>query len=144
MAFLESIVPIAASAVDRLEQVPARLAFLFDYAPLQTLARADVKAEATAARGVIEALAVELATTAPMLDREAFRSMAARVRERCGQKGKGLFHPIRLALTGEPEGLELDIAVPALERGAQLHDAGVRTIAGAAERASAFLAALDR
>ncbi len=45
--------------------------------------------------------------------------MAARVRERTGQKGKALFHPIRLALTGEPEGLELDLAVPAIERGAR-------------------------
>jgi len=144
VAFLQSIVPVAASAADRLEQIPARLAFLFDYSPAQALAQTDVRAEAIASRGVIEALAVELASAAPMLDREAFRAMAARVRERSGQKGKGLFHPIRLALTGEPEGLELDIAVPALERGARLRDSGVRTIAGAAERASAFLAALDR
>ncbi len=144
VAFLESIVPVAASAVDRLEQIPARLAFLFDYSPAQALAQTDVRAEAIASRGVIEALAVELASAGPMVDREAFRAMAARVRERSGQKGKGLFHPIRLALTGEPEGLELDIAVPALERGARLRDSGIRTISGAAERASAFLAALDR
>jgi len=144
VAFLESIVPVAASAVDRLEQIPARLAFLFDYSPAQALAQTDVRAEAMASRGVIEALAVELASAAPMLDREAFRALAARVRERSGQKGKGLFHPIRLALTGEPEGLELDIAVPALERGARLRDNGIRTISAAAERASAFLAALDR
>jgi hypothetical protein len=26
-----------------------------------------------------------------------------------------LFHPIRLALTGEQEGLELDLAVPAID-----------------------------
>jgi len=143
MGFLRSIVPVAASAVDRLEQVPARLAFLFDYSAPQALAQPDIRAEAIASRPVIEALARELESTPPMLDRAAFRAMAARVRGRSGQKGKGLFHPIRLALTGEPEGLELDIAVPALERGAQLRDAGIRTIAGAAERASAFLAALD-
>jgi len=144
VAFLESIVPVAASAVDRLEQIPARLAFLFDYSPAQALAQTDVRAEAIASRGVIEALAVELASAGPMVDREAFRAMAARVRERSGQKGKGLFHPTRLALPGEPEGLELDIAGPILERGARLRDSGIRTISGAAERASAFLAALDR
>ena len=143
LAFLQSIVPVAASAVDRLEQVPARLAFLFDYSATQALAHPDVRAEAIASRPVIEALARELESTPAMLDREAFRAMATRVRGRSGQKGKGLFHPIRLALTGEPEGLELDIAVPALERGGQLRDAGIRTIAGAAERAAAFLAALD-
>jgi nondiscriminating glutamyl-tRNA synthetase len=143
MAFLASIAPVAASAVDRLEQVPARLAFLFDYSATQVLDHADLRSEALASRAVIEGLAVELAATPPMLDRDAFRAMAARVRERSGQKGKSLFHPIRLVLTGEPEGLELDVAVPAIERGAQLADAGLRPIASAAQRAGSFVAALN-
>ena len=46
--------------------------------------------------------------------------MASRVRERTGQKGRALFHPIRVALTGEGGGPELDLAVPAIERGAAL------------------------
>ena len=33
---------------------------------------------------------------------------------------KALFHPIRLALTGEAEGLELDLAVPAIDRAKKL------------------------
>ena len=37
-----------------------------------------------------------------------------------GQKGKHLFHPIRVALTGEAGGPELDLAVPAIDRGAEL------------------------
>jgi glutamyl-tRNA synthetase len=143
MEFLASIVPAAASAVDRLDQVPARLAFLFDYSATRALENPEVRAEAQASRAVVDALAVELGSTPPMLDRDAFRAMAARVRERSGQKGKGLFHPIRLALTGDPEGLELDLAVPALERGAQLGDSGIRSIPGAAARAAAFLAALE-
>jgi hypothetical protein len=68
--------------------------------------------------------------------------MATRVRERTSQKGKTLFHPIRLALTGEPEGLELDLAVPAIERGAILPGVGVRPIISAATRARAFSDAL--
>ena len=87
---------------------------------------------------MIAALAEELATTPPLLDREAFRALATRVRERTGQKGKALFHPIRLALTGEPEGLELDLAVPAIERGALLATGSAsRTRAPIAERARA-------
>jgi hypothetical protein len=64
------------------------------------------------------------------------------VRDRTGQKGKALFHPIRLALTGETEGLELDLAVPAIEGGAMLHASGIKPILGAAERAREFAAAL--
>ena len=66
------------------------------------------------------------------------------MRERTGAKGKALFHPIRLALTGEQEGLELDLAVPLIEAGAQLRTSGVRAIFGAADRAAAFLAELEK
>ncbi len=65
------------------------------------------------------------------------------MRERTGQKGKALFHPIRLALTGETEGLELDLAVPAIEAGASLQASGITPIPGAAERAIAFASALN-
>jgi glutamyl/glutaminyl-tRNA synthetase len=142
VAFLEAVVPVAAGAVDRLEQVPARLAFLFDYSAERALANPAIAEEADRSRPVIDALAEELARSSAMLDREAFRAMAARVRERTEQKGKALFHPIRLALTGEAEGLELDIAVPSIERGATLGGGGIRRIPSAAERAAEFAAAL--
>ena len=68
---------------------------------------------------------------------------ATRVRERTAQKGKALFHPIRLVLTGEAEGLELDLAVPAIEAGASLQASGIKRILGAAERAREFASALN-
>jgi len=142
LEFLAFAVPAAAASVDRLEQVPDRLRFLFDYSAARALENAAVLAEARAAAAVIDALEAELAGAAPMLDRDAFRSVAAKVRDRSGQKGKALFHPIRIALTGEPEGLELDVAVPAIERGAQLSESGVRRIPGARDRAAEFASAL--
>ena len=61
------------------------------------------------------------------------------MKERTGQKGKALFHPIRVALTGEAGGPELDLAVPAIDRGAELPpSAGVAPIVGCGERAEAF------
>jgi hypothetical protein len=41
-------------------------------------------------------------------------------------------------LTGAAEGLELDLAVPAIEAGAQLSGSGIRRIPGAHERAVEF------
>jgi glutamyl-tRNA synthetase/nondiscriminating glutamyl-tRNA synthetase len=140
--FLQRIIPAAAGSVDRLEQVPARLAFLFDYSATRALSEPGVRAEALVSRAVITALAAELSTSGRLVDREAFRAAASRVRDRTGQKGKALFHPIRLALTGETEGLELDLAVPAIEGGAMLHASGIKPILGAAERAREFAAAL--
>ncbi len=144
LAFLARAVAPGAASVDRLEQLPARLRFLFDYSASRALADETIRAEVGSARAVITALAEELARSAPLVDRETFRAMVARLRERTGQKGKALLHPIRLALTGEPEGLELDAAVPAIEQGAVLGaDAGIRRMSGAAERAAAFRAALE-
>jgi nondiscriminating glutamyl-tRNA synthetase len=142
LAYLARVVPAAAASVDRLEQVPQRLHFLFDYSAERALADARIRAEASdpAARSVIAAFAEEVAAGEPLVDKEAFRAAATRVREKTGQKGKALFHPIRLALTGESEGLELDLAVPAIEAGAALGlDAGIVRIASARERAEQFL-----
>jgi hypothetical protein len=60
------------------------------------------------------------------------------VKAKSGQKGKALFHPIRVALTGEDAGPELNDAVPAMDRGAELPaTAGITRIVGARERAAA-------
>ena len=144
MAYIESILPMAVGSVDRLEEVPDRLAFLFAYdapAALQRPAVAEVLHE-PGAREVIAALPD--AIDGPLMDRDAFRAMANRVKEKTGQKGKALFHPIRVALTGEGGGPELDLAVPAIDRGAQLSaEAGLAKIISTRERAKAFAAALS-
>ncbi len=144
LEFLASAMPIATSSVDRLDQIPARLAFLFDYAPETTLGDPQVRREMSqeAPQAVVRALAEELAK-APRLDRERFRAAAADVKARTGQKGKALFHPIRVALTGRAEGPELDLAIPAVDLGADLPaGAGIPRILGCRERAAAFVAAL--
>ncbi|MBE3100494.1 MAG: hypothetical protein IMZ44_25520, partial [Planctomycetes bacterium] len=80
---------------------------------------------------------------APRLDRDTFRAVIATLKLRTGQKAKGLFHPIRVALTGEAGGPELDAAVPAIDRGAALPPgAGIAPVVGCRERAAAFAAAL--
>jgi glutamyl/glutaminyl-tRNA synthetase len=98
--------------------------------------------DAPGARDVVLALAEELAALG-RLDRDAFRAAAARVKQRTGQKGRALFHPIRVALTGEAGGPELDLAVPAIDRGAELSRAsGVALVLGCRERANMFARAV--
>jgi nondiscriminating glutamyl-tRNA synthetase len=142
LAYLAAVVPAAAAVVDRLDQIPARLRFLFDYSAAAALGDPATRGEAAAAAPVIDALAQELRDSQPLLDRDAFRAMAGRLRERTGSKGKALFHPIRIALTGEPEGMELDLAVPFIERGSTLDPSYLRPILSAADRATAFQSAL--
>jgi glutamyl-tRNA synthetase/nondiscriminating glutamyl-tRNA synthetase len=146
LEFLASAMGMAMASVDRLGQVPTRLAFLFDYDAAATLATPQILAEmrADGARAVVEALADELAS-APRLDKEKFREAANRVKARTGQKGKALFHPIRVVLTGRAEGPELDLAVPAIDIGAELPEgAGMPQVLGNRERADRFARALAR
>jgi nondiscriminating glutamyl-tRNA synthetase len=140
MEFVALILPMAVGSVDRLEEIPDRLRFLFDFDVSAALATHEVAEvmEAPGAREVVIALAEELRDNG-RLDREAFRAAAARVRQRTGQKGRALFHPIRVALTGEAGGPELDLAVPAIDCGAELpRSSGVALVLGCRERAEMF------
>jgi glutamyl-tRNA synthetase/nondiscriminating glutamyl-tRNA synthetase len=143
--FVELLVPLFVTSVDRLQQVPERLRVVFAFDAAAALARPEIASEleSTAAREVIVALADDLARAPRCTDRELFRAAAERVRQRTAKKGRALFHPIRVALTGEPEGPELDLVVPAIEAGAELpYSAGVTRITGCRERAAGFAAAL--
>ena len=137
--YVGSLMPMLVGSVDRLEEMPDRVQFIFAYDPAKALERDDIRhmLDEPGAREVVQALSEEIGE--PMLDRESFRAMAARIKDRTGQKGKALFHPIRAVLTGESGGPELDLAVPAIERGAALPPAsGVATILSCRARATAF------
>jgi len=145
LEYLAATMPLASASVDRLNQVPARLAVVFQYDAVSALRDPQIAGEMRddGARAVVTALAEELAA-APRLDRERFRAVANQVKARTGQKGRALFHPIRLALTGRGEGAELDLAVPAIDRGAELPPgSGIPRILGNRERAAAFVKALE-
>jgi nondiscriminating glutamyl-tRNA synthetase len=146
MSFLASLMPIASGSVDRLDQVPARLSAVFTFSADAALADEAIRAEMAlpGARAVTIALADEL-SAAPRLDRERFRAVANAVKTKAGQKGKGLFHPIRIALTGKADGPELDLVIPAIDRGSDLPaSAGMPSIQGCRERAAAFARALEK
>ena len=143
MEYLTSLLGMAVGSVDRLEEIPDRVRFIFAYDVDASLTRPEIQGvlHEPGGREVIEALAIEI--TGPLLDRESFRAAANRVKERTGQKGKSLFHPIRAAITGEVGGPELDLAVPAIDRGAGLPPhARVKRIPSCQERATAFAAAV--
>jgi nondiscriminating glutamyl-tRNA synthetase len=142
LAYLASITPVFSTSVDRLDQIPQRLRQLFEFSPASALASADIRSEveAGAAREVVVALAEELALSPRLTDRQTFRGIADRVKRKTGQKGRALFHPIRIALTAAADGPELDLLVPAMDRGADLDPAsGIGPTVGARERAQAFL-----
>ena len=140
LAYLERLLPMCAGSVDRLEEIPERCAFVFQWNAVAVAG--FVRAEPGGVQAVT-AFAEEIRDRGP-LDRESFRAAAGRVRDRIGLKGRQLFHPIRVALTGESSGPELDLAVPAIEAGAALDPAaGVMAVLSCRERTAAVVARLE-
>jgi glutamyl/glutaminyl-tRNA synthetase len=114
---------------------------IFSYDAGNALGHDRIRAEMNEpeARRIVAALADDLQTSPRLSDRETFRAAVARVKERTGLKGRTLLHPIRVVLTGEPEGPELDLIVPAIDRATTLSPAdGLQTVSGSRERAAAM------
>lgn len=146
-AWLSGVVPPLAAAIDKLSDLPDRMRRVFAFDPGHALGRDDVRDELQDPGAVQVARAwAEAAASAPRLtSRDAFRALAKQVGAASGAKGKALFHTIRLVTTGEPDGPELDLLIPAIDRAADFTPAdGLAPVLGCRERAAAFVAALDR
>ncbi len=113
-----AVLPLAVGAVDRLEEIPERVKFVLEWNQADA---ARLLAAEPDGLTVIAAFAEAIADAGP-LTRESFRAAATKAREVTGIKGKALFHPIRVALTGHESGPELDLAIPAIDVVAGLLD----------------------
>lgn len=118
-----------------------RLVFEFD--PAARLAEAETRevVESPGAKDVIAALHRVLTADTGPLDAEGFKAAVEQVKQATGMKGKNLFHPVRVAITGRASGPELAKLVPLLERGAGL---GLAVpVAGVRERVGRMRAAVS-
>jgi glutamyl-tRNA synthetase/nondiscriminating glutamyl-tRNA synthetase len=143
--WLEAVLPGMATSVDRLPQLADRLDTVFAFDAAATLTQEALAAELREpnATAVARALADELEHAPRLTTKETFRAAATRVKERTGQKGKALFHPIRLVLTGAGEGPELDLLVPAIDSAVELPlSSGLAPVTGCRERAAQIAALL--
>ena len=130
VAYIVSLLPMALGSVDRLDEIPSRVAFVFGWDAGQ--AAALVRAEPDGAQAV-KAMSQEVGDGP--LDKDSFRAAAGRARLQTGLKGRALFHPLRVALTAADSGPELDLAVPAIDRGASLPGgSGMAAVTSCAER----------
>ena len=91
------------------------------------------------AADVIRALAEEIAKPGCEIPRD-WKEIVAAVKTQTGQKGKQLFHPIRVALTGSDSGPELDKLLPIFENGSRL--ALPKLVLNCSQRVTAFAAAM--
>ena len=121
-AWFARLLALFIPAVDHLSQLPAKSAFVFGFDPNAARANeenADVLA-ADSARTVLCELASRVRVHEGPVTPEAFKAWMNEIKAATGIKGKELFHPVRIALTGAHSGPEFDKIIPLMEDGAAL------------------------
>jgi glutamyl-tRNA synthetase/nondiscriminating glutamyl-tRNA synthetase len=121
-AWFAKIVALLAPSVDKLDQLPQRAAMIFRYDASEAWKSPD-NSEVLAAPKSSEVLAVfadQLQAENSPLTAERFKAIMNEVKAKTGAKGKDLFHPVRIALTGSHSGPEFDKLIPILEEGSGL------------------------
>jgi glutamyl-tRNA synthetase len=142
MAWSEALVDLVSDRLSRFGEVPDLLGVVFGFDLEAVLRDGDVRgtlgdpAGRKVVRETLDLLADE-PLTAPRL-----QTVIAEVRRRTGAKGKDLFHPIRVGLTGFGSGPELVRLLPVLDEGSRLDLP--RPVRGCADRARSLLAATER
>ena len=109
-------------SVDHLDQLPAKAAPLFAFDPEGARANEENVAilAADSARTVLAEMADRIRAHSGPVTPEVFKAWMNEVKAAAGVKGKELFHPVRVALTGSHSGPEFDKLIPLIEEGSAL------------------------
>ena len=134
--WLEHVVEAFTDKIDRFSQLPVYLSSLFEFSPSTMEDDAKEILRERSSEDVIRSFSERMAHV-ENFDYEVFGQMAKEIKEDTGCKGKNLYHPLRIALTAQTSGLELDRFIPLVEEGAKL--ALPTPIKSCAQRASEIL-----
>jgi nondiscriminating glutamyl-tRNA synthetase len=122
-AWFDKLLALFVPAVDHLDQLPAKAAFIFGFdveAARSNPENAAVLA-ADSTRSVLGEFAARVRTQMDPITPEIFKGWMNEIKAATGVKGKDLFHPVRIALTGAHSGPEFDKLLPLIEEGATLN-----------------------
>jgi glutamyl-tRNA synthetase/nondiscriminating glutamyl-tRNA synthetase len=142
-AWLLQLLALFVPAVDQLNQLPEKTRFVFSVDPAAALANEENSAVFAnpSASAVLEAFAARIAALPSPLTAEAFKTVMNEAKTVTGVKGKDLFHPVRIAITGTHSGPEFDKLVPLIEAGHAL--ALPSPILNVRQRVEGFIEALS-
>jgi nondiscriminating glutamyl-tRNA synthetase len=122
LEWLQQVVALLVPSVDKLEDLPQRAALIFKYDAVAAKASPDnaevLKAQKTPA--VVACFANRVLGEPGTLTAEQFKAIVNEVKTDTGAKGKELFHPIRIVITGSHSGPEFDKLIPIIEKGSTL------------------------
>jgi glutamyl-tRNA synthetase len=119
--WLGSVLEMLLKYLNKMEDVVQEADLIFRFDPEESLSEPALQ-ETLANESTVEVIQEfhDRIQRHQVLDAETYKGVVSEVKEKTGQKGKSLFHPIRLALTARGSGPELDKLIPILEKGNQL------------------------
>jgi glutamyl/glutaminyl-tRNA synthetase len=120
--WFEKLLGLLIPAIDHLDQLPAKAAPIFGFDVEGARAEEENRAvlAADSARTVLGELASRVRAHSDDVRPETFKAWMNEIKAATGIKGKDLFHPVRIALTGSHSGPEFDKLLPLIEEGAEL------------------------
>jgi nondiscriminating glutamyl-tRNA synthetase len=139
-AWLEKTIELLIERVDRFADLPSLFGLLFDFSPEAMDEEAKKEMASNAAKTVIRSFSAKIRPVKDFNYPE-FARITNEIKKETGLKGKNLYHPLRLALTARPSGLDLDKFISIVEEGAKL---GLpKDMRSCAERIAEVVAYLD-
>jgi glutamyl-tRNA synthetase/nondiscriminating glutamyl-tRNA synthetase len=121
-AWFAHVTASLATSVNKLDELPERAGAVLHFNPAAALV-APENAEALSAPAtsqVLDAFAAKITAEPEPIAADRFKALIKEVQKETGVKGPGLFHPIRILLTGAQSGPEFDKLVPLMEEGSRL------------------------
>ncbi|HZX11064.1 MAG TPA: glutamate--tRNA ligase [Acidobacteriota bacterium] len=118
--WLERAVADLMKGVNKFSELPEKFALFFDFSPEKMEEDAQKALETDCGRKVIKALNEKLDQEAKV-DFSQLSHISSEIKKDTGCRGKELFHPLRVAITAQTSGLELDKFIPLLEEGSRLN-----------------------
>ncbi len=121
MAWIELVLAAVLKNISQLSELAQATKVIFEYDPQQFVAMPEFQEllATPAATQVLKAFIPKVLAESA-LTYERFREITKAVQKETGLKGKDLFHPVRMAVTGAGSGPELEKLIPVYEAGAKL------------------------
>jgi glutamyl-tRNA synthetase len=121
-AWFASLLELFLPKVDHLDELPVMSSFIFGFDPDKSHANPENAAvlAVPSARSVLGEFANRVRAHAGPVSAEEFKTWINEVKAATGVKGKELYHPIRIAITGFHSGPDFDKVIPLIEEGAAM------------------------
>lgn len=121
LTWIERVLDAVLKNISLLSQLPEAGRMIFEFDAQRALAAPEFQ-ELLANPAALEVLKafIPKVLAERALTYEQFREITKAVQKETGKKGKDLYHPIRMAVTGAGSGPELEKLIPIYEEGAKL------------------------